>query len=51
MTSIIKWAILKIPLKLIILMINEALKSMQSKQDNGLIISIYTINILMDLSI
>jgi hypothetical protein len=39
------------PLKLIILMINEALKLVQSKQDSGLIIPIYIINILMDFSI
>jgi hypothetical protein len=49
MTSIARWAILKIPLKLIILVTNEALKLMQSKQDYGPIIPTYTINILMDL--
>jgi hypothetical protein len=35
--------------KLIILMTNEALKLMQSNQDYGLVIQMYTINILMDL--
>ncbi len=42
------WAILEKSLKLIILMINEALKLMQSKQDYGPIILMYIINILMD---
>jgi hypothetical protein len=40
-----------IPLKLTILMINEALKLVQSKLDNGPIIPIYIINIFMGLSI
>ncbi len=40
-----------ISLKLIILMINEALKLVQSKQDYGFIIPMYIINILMDPSI
>jgi hypothetical protein len=40
-----------IPLKLIILMTNELLKLMKSKQDCGHIIPMYTINILMDPSI
>ncbi len=40
-----------ISLKLIILMTNEALKLVESKQDNGLIIPMYIINILMDPSI
>jgi len=51
MTSIAKWAIFLIPLKLIILMTNETLKLVQSKQDSGPIIPLYTINIPMDLSI
>jgi hypothetical protein len=51
MTNIAKWDILKFSLKLIILMTNEALKLMQSKQDYGLVILMYIINILMDLSI
>jgi hypothetical protein len=51
MTSIAKWAVFLIPLKFIILMTNETLKLMQSKQDNGPIIPMYTINIFMDPSI
>jgi hypothetical protein len=51
MTSIAKWAILEIVLKLIILMTNEALKLVQSKQDFGPIIPMYIINIIMDYSI
>jgi len=48
MASIARWAILKISLRLIILMTNEALKLMQSKWNYGLIIPMYIINILMD---
>jgi hypothetical protein len=51
MTSIARWGIFSIPLKLIILMINEAFELMQSKQNNGPIILMYTINIPMDISI
>jgi hypothetical protein len=51
MTSIARWAIFLIPLQLIILMTNEALKLVHSKQNNGPIIPMYTINIHMDLSI
>jgi hypothetical protein len=51
MTNIARWDILKISLKLIILITNEALKLVQSKQDYSLVILMYTINILMDLSI
>jgi hypothetical protein len=40
-----------IPLKLTILMINEALKLVQSKPDNDPIIPIYIINIFMGFSI
>jgi hypothetical protein len=43
MTNIARWAILKIPLKLIILMTNEALKLMQSKRDCGPIIPMYVL--------
>jgi hypothetical protein len=50
MTSIVRWAILKISLKLIIIMANEAFKLVQSKWDCGFIIPMYIINILMDLS-
>jgi hypothetical protein len=50
MTSIARWAIFLIPSKLIILMIDEALKLMQSKRGSGLIISMYMLNIPMDLS-
>jgi hypothetical protein len=50
MTIIARWAIFLIPLKLIILMINEILKLMQSKQDNDLIIPMYIINIPIDFS-
>jgi len=42
---------LKFSLKLIILMTNEALKLVQSKQDYGHIIPMYVINIFMDPSI
>jgi hypothetical protein len=38
MTSLAKWAILKIPLKMINLMINEVLKLVQSKRDYDSII-------------
>ncbi len=48
MTSIARWAIFLIPLKLIILMINETLTLVKSKQDNDLIIPMYIINILMN---
>jgi len=48
MTSIAKWAIFLISLKLITLMINEPLKLVQSKQDSGFIIPMYNINISMD---
>jgi len=41
----------KISLKLNILMTNEALKLVWSKLDNGPIIPMYTMNILMDPSI
>jgi hypothetical protein len=51
MTNIARWAILKIPLKLIISMTNKALELMQSKRDYGPIIPMYIINILMYLSI
>jgi hypothetical protein len=51
MTRISKWAIFLIPLKSIVLMTNEALKLVQSKQDNVPIMPMYTINIFMDLSI
>jgi hypothetical protein len=51
MTSIARWAIFLLSLKLIILMTNEALKLVQSKQDYGLIIPLYIINIFMDISI
>jgi hypothetical protein len=51
MTNIARWAILLIPLKLIILVTNEALKLVKSKQNNGLIIPMYSINIPMDASI
>jgi hypothetical protein len=51
MTSIAQWAIFLMSLKLILLMTNEALKLVQSKQDYGLIIPMYIINILMDPSI
>jgi hypothetical protein len=51
MTNIVKWAILNFLLKLIILMTNEALRLMQSKQDCNLIIQMYIINILMDPSV
>jgi len=46
-----KWPIFSISLKLIILMINETLKLMQSKQGCGPIILMYIINIFMDPSI
>jgi hypothetical protein len=42
---------LKISLKLIIFMTIEVLKLVQSKQDNGSIMSMYIINISMDPSI
>jgi hypothetical protein len=51
MTSIARWDIFLILLKLIILMTNEDLKLVQSKQDYGLIIPMYIINIFMDPSI
>jgi hypothetical protein len=51
MTHIATWAIFLIPLKLIILMINEALKLVYPKRDNGLIVPMYIINIFMDISI
>jgi hypothetical protein len=51
MTSIARWAILKISLKLIILMNKEALKLVLSKQNYGPIIPMYIINIFMDPSI
>jgi hypothetical protein len=51
MKIIARWTILKISLKLIILLNNEALKLVQSKQDYDPIIPMYIINILMDLSI
>jgi len=51
MTSIARWAIFLISLKLITLMINEALKLVQSKRDYGPIIPMYIINIFMDLAI
>jgi hypothetical protein len=51
MTSITKWAIFFISLKLIILMTNEPLKLVQSKQDNGFIIPMHIINIPMDPSL
>jgi len=51
MTSIARWALFLIPLKLVILMTNEALKLMQSKLNNGPIIPMYILNILMDTSI
>jgi hypothetical protein len=38
-----------ISLKLIILMLTKTLKLVQSKQNNGFIISIYIVNIFMDL--
>jgi hypothetical protein len=49
MTSIVKSSTFLISLKLIILITNEALKLMQSKQDCDLIIPMYIINIFMDL--
>jgi hypothetical protein len=51
LTSIAKWAVFYIPLNFITLMTNEALKLMQSKRNNGPVILMYTINILMDPSI
>jgi len=45
------WDILKFSFKLIILMTNETLKLVQSKQDSGLIIPMYIINIPMDPSV
>jgi len=48
MTSITRWVVFFISLKLIILMTNETLKLVQSKWDCGLIIPMYIINILMD---
>jgi hypothetical protein len=51
MTSITRWAIFKNSLKLIIFMTIEVLKLVQSKQDSDPIISMYIINIFMDLSI
>jgi hypothetical protein len=51
MTNITRWSLFLIPLKLIILMTNEAFKLMQSKWNNGLIIPMYILNILMDTSI
>jgi len=51
MTSTIRWVIFFVSLKLIILMTNGALQLVQSKQDYGLIIPMYNINIFMDLSI
>jgi len=51
MTSIAKWVKFLIPLKLIILMINEALMLLQSKQDNSLIIFKNITNVPMDTSI
>jgi hypothetical protein len=51
MTSKARWDILKNLLKLIILMTNEVVKSMQSKQECGPIIPMYIINIFMDPSI
>jgi hypothetical protein len=50
MTSIVKWAILKISLKLINIMPIEALMFVESKWDSSLIIPMYIINIFMDLS-
>jgi hypothetical protein len=38
MTRIVQWVIFLIPLKLIIVMINEIQKLMQSKQDCGPVI-------------
>jgi len=49
--SMARWAIFLITLKLIILMINEALKLGRSKQNNGHILPMYIINISMDISI
>jgi hypothetical protein len=49
--NIVRWAIIQIILKLVILIINEPLKLMHSKQDNGFIMPIYTINIPVDPSI
>jgi len=51
MTNIARWTILKFSLKLIVLMINETLKLMQSKQNSHPTIPMYTINLPMDLSI
>jgi len=51
MTTMVRWAIFSISLNLIILMINEALKLVQSKQGCGPIIPMYIIHIFMDLSI
>jgi hypothetical protein len=48
MASITKWAIFFILLKFIILMTNEALKLVWSKQNSGPIIQMYTINIHME---
>jgi hypothetical protein len=47
-TTIAKSTIFLISLKLIILMTNEALKLVQSKQNNGLIIPMYIINIFIN---
>jgi hypothetical protein len=49
--SMARWAIFLITLKLTILMTNEALKLVQSKQNNDHIIPMYIINISMDISI
>jgi hypothetical protein len=51
MTSITRWEFFLISLKLIILMINESLKLVQSKQYYDPIILIYIINIFMAPSI
>jgi hypothetical protein len=51
MTSIARWAVFLISLKLIISMTNEALNLVDSKQDCGLIIPMYIIYILKGPSI
>jgi hypothetical protein len=51
MANIARWAIFLISLKMIILMTNEALKLVQSKEDYGFIILMYIINIFVDPSI
>jgi len=50
MTNITRWTIFLIPINFTILMTTKTLKLVQSKQNTGLIIPMYIINLPLDTS-